>query len=144
MSPWDAADIDSIAVTDDLHISPFRADGVTFGTPTWIWSVVVDGRLFVRAYNGTNSRWFGAARAQKAGRITAAGTTRNVVSAAADPALNDRIDQAYEEKYAGSPYLPQMLTDRTRAATVEISPHGNDQSLERTPSWSTNASAAPA
>lgn len=30
-----------IAEADDLHISPFREDGVTYGTPTWIWSVVV-------------------------------------------------------------------------------------------------------
>lgn len=38
--------------SDDLHISPFREDGKTYGTPTWIWSVVVDGGLYVRAYNG--------------------------------------------------------------------------------------------
>jgi hypothetical protein len=25
----------------NLHISPFRDDGVTSGTPTWIWSVRV-------------------------------------------------------------------------------------------------------
>jgi hypothetical protein len=25
---------------------------VTYGTPTWIWSVAVDGALYVRAYNG--------------------------------------------------------------------------------------------
>jgi hypothetical protein len=25
---------------------------VTPGTPTWIWSVVVDGQLYVRGYNG--------------------------------------------------------------------------------------------
>lgn len=42
---------------DDLKISPFRADGITYGTPTWIWEVVVDGNLYVRAYNGTSSSW---------------------------------------------------------------------------------------
>lgn len=26
-----------IADADDLRISPFREDGVTYGTPTWIW-----------------------------------------------------------------------------------------------------------
>jgi hypothetical protein len=41
-----------IAEADDLHISPYREDGVTYGTPTWIWSVAVDGNLYVRAYNG--------------------------------------------------------------------------------------------
>ncbi|MBV8228112.1 MAG: DUF2255 family protein [Verrucomicrobia bacterium] len=41
-----------IAQVDDLHISPLREDGVTYGTPTWIWSVAVEGALYVRAYNG--------------------------------------------------------------------------------------------
>ena len=37
-----------IAEADDLHISPFREDGKTYGTPTWIWSVAVE-RCPVRA-----------------------------------------------------------------------------------------------
>ena len=78
MSTWAKDEIDKIAATDDLHISPFRDDGKTYGTPTWIWSVVVDGDLYVRAYNGQNSRWYQAALRQKAGRITAAGMTREV------------------------------------------------------------------
>jgi hypothetical protein len=44
-----------IAEADDLHIAPFRADGVTHGTPTWMWSVAVDDALDVRAYNGKGS-----------------------------------------------------------------------------------------
>lgn len=56
------------AETDDLHISPFHEDGVTYGTPTWIWSVVVDDALYVRAYNGQNSCWYKSAMRQKAGR----------------------------------------------------------------------------
>jgi hypothetical protein len=28
-----------------LHIAPLREDGVTYGTLTWIWSVVVDGAI---------------------------------------------------------------------------------------------------
>ena len=58
MSVWKEDDLRKIAGTDDLHISPFREDGITYGTPTWIWSVVVDGALYVRAYNGRNSRWY--------------------------------------------------------------------------------------
>ena len=54
---WPADALRKIAETDDLHISPFREDGVTYGTPTWIWSVVVDDGLYVRGYNGQQSRW---------------------------------------------------------------------------------------
>jgi hypothetical protein len=67
-----------MAESDDLHIAPFREDGTTYGTPTWIWSVVVDGSLYVRVYNGTGSSWYGAAMKQKAGRITIAGMTKEV------------------------------------------------------------------
>ena len=49
---WRPEELRRIAETDDLHISPFREDGVTYGTPTWIWSVVVDDGLYVRGYNG--------------------------------------------------------------------------------------------
>ena len=43
MSPWSRNQLRKIAETDDLHILPFPADGLTYGTPTWVWSVVVDG-----------------------------------------------------------------------------------------------------
>ena len=69
MTTWSKDELRKIADADDLHISPFREDGVTYGTPTWIWSVAVDDALYVRAYNGQNSRWYQAAVRQKAGRI---------------------------------------------------------------------------
>jgi len=78
MTTWPTDELKRIAESDDLHISPFRDDGVTYGTPTWIWSVVVDDALYVRGYNGTKSRWYQAAIKQKAGRIKAGGMTKNV------------------------------------------------------------------
>lgn len=78
MAEWTKDELTKIAAADDLHISPFRDDGVTSGTPTWIWSVVVEGDLYVRAYNGQNSHWYQAALRQKAGRITVAGITKEV------------------------------------------------------------------
>ena len=109
-------------MTDDLHIAPFRADGTIYGTPTWIWSVVVDGDLYVRAYNGTSSSWYKAAVKQKAGKITAAEQTTEVCFEPADGEVNDRIDAAYRAKYSSSPYLKAMISDRARSATVRISP----------------------
>jgi len=124
MAPWANDELNKIRETDDLHISPFREDGVTYGTPTWIWSVVVDDALFVRAYNGQSSRWYKAAVNQKAGRITAAGMTKEVIfeQADADNKLNDLIDDAYRKKYSGSPYLSSMISDRARSATIKIVP----------------------
>lgn len=123
MADWTEGELHSIRSTDDFRISPFRADGTTLGTPTWIWSVVVDGAVYVRAYNGTSSRWYGAATAQRAGRITAGGIAKDVTfTPTTDAAVNDAVDAAYQAKYAGSPYLPPMLTDRVRAATVRVDP----------------------
>src|SRR5919204_2481113 len=122
MTKWSEEELRRIAATDDLHIAPYRDDGKTYGTPTWIWSVVVDGDLYVRAYNGTSSRWYQSALKQKAGRITAAGMTKEVAFEPVSDAINDRIDDAYRAKYAGSPYLAPMIGARARAATVRITP----------------------
>jgi hypothetical protein len=123
MSRWLQDELRKIAEADDLHIAPFREDGVTYGTPTWIWSVVVDHALYVRAYNGKNSRWYQAAVRQKAGRIIAAGMTREVdFEPVEDESMNDRIDDAYRVKYSSSPYLSPMISRRTRFATVQVIP----------------------
>ena len=119
---WSKDELRRITEADDLHISPFREDGATYGTPTWIWSVAVDGDLYVRAYNGRNSRWYRAAMQQKAGRITAAGLTKDVTFEPVDGPINDAIDDAYRAKYQSSPYLGPMIGTRARAATVRITP----------------------
>ncbi len=122
MTTWTKDELHKIAETDDLHISPFREDGKTYGTPTWIWSVVLDGSLYVRAYNGPKSRWHQAAMKQKVGRITAAGITKEVTFEPVDGAINDRIDDAYRAKYKGSPYLAPMIGPRARSATMKVMP----------------------
>jgi hypothetical protein len=122
MTTWSKDELQRIATNDDLHISPFREDGVTYGTPTWIWSVAVGEELFVRAYNGQKSRWYQAAIRQNAGRITAAGITREVIFEPVNGASNDHIDDAYREKYQRSSYLSSMTGAPARAATIRIVP----------------------
>jgi len=59
---------------------------------------------------------------QKAGRITAAGMTKDVSFEPLDGPINDRIDDAYRAKYKGSPYLSPMIGAGARAATVKVIP----------------------
>ncbi|MGB9433760.1 MAG: DUF2255 family protein [Candidatus Acidiferrum sp.] len=122
MNAWFKDELHKIAEADDLHISPFREDGATYGTPTWIWSVAVDDSLYVRGYNGQGSRWYQAAVRQKAGRIIAAGMSKEVTFEPVDGPINNRIDEAYRAKYHGSPYLAPMLGASARSATIKIMP----------------------
>jgi len=124
MATWSKDELLQIAEADDLHIAPFREDGLTYGTPTWIWSVAVGDALYVRAYNGESSRWYKAAVRQRAGRIIAVGVTKEVTFEPVNGPINDRIDDAYRAKYPGSPYLSPMVGSRARSATVKVMPRG--------------------
>jgi hypothetical protein len=127
MKAWTQDELQKIVASDDLRVAPFREDGVTYGTPTWIWSVVVEGALYARAYNGRDSGWFRAALRQNAGRITAAGMTKEVVFEPVNGPVNDAIDEAYRAKYRGNPYLDLIIGPRARAATVRII-HADEES----------------
>ena len=127
MSAWQPDDLRRIAEADNLHISPLRDDGKTYGTPTWIWSVAVDDGLYVRAYNGKNSRWYQASLRQKSGRIVAAGMTKEVTFTPVEGPIQARIDDAYRAKYQSNPYLNPMISAGARAATVKVMPREADQ-----------------
>src|SRR5258705_3820432 len=105
MTTWSKDELPKITEADDLHISPFREDGVTYGTPTWIWSVTVGNALYVRGYSGQKSNWYQAAVRQKAGQIVAAGMTKDVTFAPVEGSIIERIDYAYRAKYYVSPYF---------------------------------------
>jgi len=122
MTAWQEDELSEIAGSNDLHIAPFRENGETYGTPTWIWSVRVDDPLYVRAYNGQDSSWYQAAIRENAGRIEAAGMTKEVTFEPIDGPILDRIDEAYREKYEGSQYLDAMVSEGARSATVKVVP----------------------
>lgn len=122
---WPTDELGEIIEADDLKVAPFREDGVTYGTPTWIWCVAFDGDLYVRAYNGRSSRWYQAAMRQKAGRIVAAGRTSEVRFEPVDGPINDRIDDAYRAKYRDSRYLAPMIGPRAREAAVRVVPRAS-------------------
>jgi hypothetical protein len=115
-------ELQRIDKADNLHIAPFREDGKTYGTPTWIWVVVVADALYVRAYNGVNSRWYKSALQQKAGRVIAAEMTKDVIFEPVQGDINNLIDEAYKSKYSSSSYLAHMIGNTARSATVKISP----------------------
>ncbi|MFC6290189.1 DUF2255 family protein [Levilactobacillus angrenensis] len=121
MRHWTPEQLQRFAVADDLRVSPFYSDGKTYGTPTWIWSVVVANHLYVRAWHGQRSSWYQSAIQQRAGRIYLAGRNYPV----SFTPVTDRttaVDAAYRQKYGQSAYLLPMIQAGPQAATVEIFP----------------------
>lgn len=121
MKNWTPQQLQRFAVADDLRISPFYSDGKTYGTPTWIWSVVVADHLYVRAWHGTRSSWYRSAVQQRAGRIYLDGQNFSVAFAPATDQTT-QVDAAYRQKYGQSAYLLPMIQAGPQAATVEIFP----------------------
>jgi hypothetical protein len=119
---WPADELRKITEAGYVHIAPFRKDGVTYGIPTRVWSVVVDGEIYVRSYTGQKSRWYQAAMRERAGRIIAAEMIADIRFEPVLGPINDRIDSAYRAKYRGSPYLNAMIGEKVRGATVRITP----------------------
>ncbi|WP_429970765.1 DUF2255 family protein [Fructilactobacillus sp. Tb1] len=121
---WSKEQLKNFAKANDMKISPFYSDGKTYGTPTYIWSVVADNNLYVRAYNGQNSSWYKAAVQQGAGKIHLAGNDYEVIFEKVNnnPEIDKDINDAYENKYNGSPYLAPMLESGPTNATIKILP----------------------
>lgn len=118
MTTWSKNELAKIAKANDLHIAPFREGAKTYGTPTWIRSVVVDEALYVRAYNRRSSRWYQAAMLHTAGSIIVSGMTKEVTFEPVEGPIND----AYRAKYPHSPNLNPMIDARARAATMKVMP----------------------
>jgi hypothetical protein len=96
-----------LRTTPIWFVSPFREDGTTYGTPTQTWALVVDGKVYVRAANGQESRRYRAAIIQSAGRVRVGDTFYNATFEAAGDENKAAIDAAYDTKYHGSQLGPR-------------------------------------
>lgn len=124
MTKWTDEQLKFFRNQDDFHVSPFYSDEETYGTPTWIWSVVVDEDLYIRAWNGQRSSWYQSAVEQGAGQMVIQGDSYPVyyTPIETDAELTEKVNQAYQEKYKGSFYLPPMIADGPISATVKVTP----------------------
>jgi hypothetical protein len=152
LTRWPIDDLRKLADAEGLHVTPVREDGVTYGTPTWISSVVVDGELYARAYNGKKSRWYQAGMRRRAGRIMAAGMISDVRFEPVDGPVNDHIDDAYRAKYRGSSYRHDPRTGagsdgpdcaaQQNLVTEDVDPHDQSYQTRCLSALTTSANAA--
>jgi hypothetical protein len=122
MATWTTEQLTTIEANTDLYVSPFRADGTTYGTPTQTWALVVDGKVYVRAANGQESRWYQAAISQKAGRVRVGDQSIEVTFEAAGDDDESAIGVAYDAKYPGSSAAAYMQGAGPKSASVRITP----------------------
>lgn len=122
MAHWTNEELELVTSEDNLYISIPNADG-SMHAPTFIWIVRAGDDVYTRAYNGPDGRWYSAAKAVGHGHIRVGEMEKDVVfEFPTDDDTNAAVDEGYKTKYAGSQYLPPMLGDKQRAATVKIIP----------------------
>jgi len=84
-----------------------------------IWAVVVDDEAYVRSYRGERGAWY--RRAVREGRVEIEGIEARV-EPERDPELNERISEAFREKYGErSPGSTEaMVTPEVVATTLRL------------------------
>jgi hypothetical protein len=85
-----------------------------------IWSVVVDGVPYIRSYHGEAGAWY--RRALRNGRVVIDGVPY-VVEPERDPAVNERVSQAFRDKYGARSPRPTeaMVSPEVVATTLRLS-----------------------
>lgn len=122
MSAWTKEELDAIFKDDNLYISIPNEDG-SLHKPTWIWIAQAGENLYCRGYAGTSARWYQSAKRAGEGHISVGGVEKDVrFEFPTDKETNDQVDEGYRQKYEGSPYLPPMINERARQATVRLVP----------------------
>jgi hypothetical protein len=103
--------------------------GVRAGTEhryTGVWVVVVEGRVFVRSWNGKPTGWFRAFRAQPSGTIQFAGQEVAVLGKPVRSSrLRDAVSAAYGEKYdtkASQKWVQGFAEPERAVNTIELIP----------------------
>jgi hypothetical protein len=123
MATWTSDELDRIGGAEELAITTIRRDG-SLRKPVIVWVVRLDDGLYVRSAYGPGAGWLRGTRACREGRVSAGGIERDVVFGEADPAVADRIDAAYREKYRrhGARWVETVVTAEARSGTVRLVP----------------------
>lgn len=123
MTTWTAEQASRIGSNEMINIAIELADG-SRPKQISIWSVVVDGRVFVRSYGNVPGGWYDTARSSGRGEISSDGVPAVEVHfvQVTDEATNSAIDAEYRRKYAATPYEDDMATEPVRSNTLEAVP----------------------
>jgi hypothetical protein len=124
MSGWTPEELARIAQADELDLASQRSDG-SLRDPVTMWVVRDGDDLYVRSMHGRTGAWFRGTQTRQQGGIRSAGIEKDVTFAIdTDPALNDRIDTAYRNKYSryGDRTVGGVVNSASRDATIRLVP----------------------
>jgi hypothetical protein len=124
MSGWIPEDLNRIEQTDELDLASQRRDG-SLRDPVTMWVVRDGDDLYVRSIHGPTGGWFRGTQTRRQGRIRSGGVDRDVTFVLdTDPALNDRIDAAYRDKYRryGDRIVGTVVNPASRDSTIRLVP----------------------
>jgi hypothetical protein len=121
---WTGDELKKIEKADELNLASLRRD-CTLRAPVTMWVVRVGDNLYVRAVKGRAGAWFRGVLTRREGRVWSGGVEQEVLFVdETEPAVNERIDVAYREKYRRYPkeYVDACVTPEARAATLKLMP----------------------
>lgn len=123
MATWTAQELRAFGEPDEITIATMRKDG-TLRKPVIVWIVRHGDDLYVRSVNGRDASWFRGVQSRHEGQVRGGGVKRDVTFVEeTDPGINDRVDDAYREKYRRYPgIVPSMVTPDVRSTTLKLVP----------------------
>jgi hypothetical protein len=124
MSGWTSEELARIEQTDELDLASQRRDG-SLRKPVTIWVVRDRDDLYVRSIHGRAGGWFRGTQSRGQGHVRSGGVDKDVSFVVdPDPALNDRIDTAYRDKYRryGDRIVGTVVNAASRESTIRLVP----------------------
>ena len=124
MTDWTPVRLSAIADAYEFEVASRRGDG-TLSPRVGIWAVRVDQDLYIRSVNGPEATWFHSTRTRPTGRIWSGGVEHDIAFqiVGEDIELEDRVDQAYRQKFgAGSSATQRITAPLARQTTLRLTP----------------------
>lgn len=120
-SPLDTRTIELLDAATEVEAQTPRRDGSVSSRPIWV--VVSDGDAYVRSYRGARGAWYRRAKADGALTLVVDATeVRATAEPVDDDEVNDRVSDAYREKYSARSPGPTetMVDDEVSATTLRL------------------------
>ena len=119
---FDSKTISQLATEEEVQIVTRPWEKATKDRTT-IWVAVVDGKVFVRSFRGPNGRWYRTILVHPDGELEVAGKKIRVKAVpVSERTINERVSQAYLEKYRASPYAKDMVRPEVLPTTLRLDP----------------------